>query len=423
MKLRQTTIEKILALAFFAAGVLLFLSGCTKVDAPSLYDQNYKGSPQPIVDSLSPAGSALAGIDTITIYGKNFSADKANDGIYFNATLLYNTSIISASPTKLVVKAPAISGDTIQVRVYVVGAENFSPTITYKLIAAVSPFSKLASGESAYGLCIGPDDSLYASLFNANLSVKDEGIFKITSDGTINRTAYVLPTTSPINSYWGSIKFGPDGNIYALNGKRIVYQLVPGATNPGGATAHWISSFSPAATSFNDLDFDANNNLWVGGNNQAIYRVNINDKSTKSFPFVGNVRAMRCFNGYLYFAATVSGANKVFRAPIVGDSLGNIETYFDISTAYTGTPPNILAITFSAEGDMYVGTDAADFLIIVGSNGSVERPYPLYVSSGVLTSACKSFAWVGTTLYASTSGGGLLKIAPQKQGSTNYGLH
>lgn len=409
-----------IALIAATAGITILINGCKK-EATPLSDSEPPTMPRPIVDSISPAGSALAGIDTVTIYGKNFSPNRANDGIYFNATLINNTAIISASPTKLVFVPPVISGDSIRVRVYVIGAEDFSPTVLYKLYAVITPFSKLASGESAYGVCIGSDDSLYVSLFNANLSVKDEGIFKITADGTINPNPVVKPTTNPINSYWSSIKMGNDGNFYAtLSAKRVVYKLVPGIANPGGITANYITAFSPVPTGFNDLDFDPNHFLWVGGNPKNIYRVNISDKSTKSFLFDGNVKAVRYFNGYLYFAAAVTGGNKVFRAPIVADTLGTPEVYFDISTAYTGSVPNILAITFSADGDMYVGIDAQDYLIVVHPGGGVEKPYSAYISGGFLTSGCKSFAWNGTTLYTSTTGGALLKVAPVKQGAPNY---
>ncbi|MFZ1080334.1 MAG: IPT/TIG domain-containing protein [Candidatus Kryptoniota bacterium] len=403
------------SLAGFTAVVIsiavsLTINGCTKVNAPSLYDPNFKSLPQPVVDSLSPAGSALAGVDTITIYGKYFSANRDSDGIYFNSTLLYNTSIISASQSQLVVKAPALSGDSIQVRVYVIGAVDFSSTVTYELIAAISPFSTLASGEAAYGLCTGTDANLYASLSNANLSgTKDEGIFKIDTT-TGSRTSYASPTSGNVD--WGAIKFGPGGYIYAVKGNRAVYRIPQ-----GGSGAIWASASSGT---FSDLDFDQNGNLWVAGTNN-IYRI-AQDATIKTFPFAGAIHAVRYFNGNLYFAANVgSSPSQVFRSPLVNDSLGTPEAYFNLSSDPTGGN-TIWAITFSADGDMYAGTDSSDYLIVIHPSGIAERPYSLYAASGVLNSPCRAFAWIGTNLYTSTTAGGLLKITARKQGAPYYGI-
>ncbi len=408
----------LIAVAIFLAGSFGMYS-CTKVSAPSLYDPNWKSLPQPVVDSLSPSGSALAGVDTVVIYGKNFSADRDSDGVYFNSTLINGSSIISASQTRLLVKAPAISGDTIQIRVYVIGAINFSSTVIYKLQAAISPFSKLATGEGAYGITTGADSYLYASLSNSTLSgTKDEGIFKIGSDGTKNQ--YALSLTGNVN--WLSLKFGPGGYLYATKSVRAIYRFAP-----GGGTAPQVWASVTGAT-FTDMDFDQDHNLWVGGNNQYIYRVASTDLLLASvtnvarYPFSGNVRALRYYNGYLYFAANVgTSASKVYRAPIVSDTLGTPEVYFDLSNDPTGGS-NIYAITFSADGNMYAGTDSSDYLIVVHPGGSVEKPYSLYIASKVLNSPCKSFAWIGTDLYATTSSGGLLKILARKQGAPYYGI-
>ena len=404
------------------SAILLFLSveGCKK-DAPSLFDPS--SLPMPVVDSLSPAGSALAGIDTILIYGKNFSPNPANDGVFFNSTPVNNSSIFSASATRLAIKAPAVSGNNLSVRVYVIGAVDFSPTVTYSLKPAISAFGTFAAGEGAYGISAGTDTNLYASVSNVNLAVKDEGIFKITPSGVLLRPAYVLPTTSPVNTFWAAVKYGPSGIVYAVKGNRAAYKLTPGQANPGASAWAVLPSGS-----LNDLDFDPSHNLWMGGNGiqtgtdtTDVVSSDLSGNVT-TFHFSGTVRAVRYYNGDLYFAASTQSAIQVLRAPIVGGSLGTPEVYFDASSAYTSAIPVIWGITFSADGDMYVGLDAPDYLIVVHPGGSVDKPYALYVSSGILTSPCKSFAWIGTSLYATTAAGNLLKIATGKQSAPYYGL-
>ena len=411
-----------------SVAVTLNFDGCTKVDSPSLYNQNLGNGPQPVVDSLTPTGSALAGIDTITIYGKNFSAGMDSNQISF---MNYSTKamayyahgflpIISASPTRLMMIAPAISGDTIQVRVSTLSSEYSSSTYNYKLVPAVTPFSTLASGESFYGIAVGYDDSLYVSISNLNLTgTKDEGIFEIgPSSGIRAASPYANPTSGNIG--WPDFKFGPGGYIYAAKGQRAVYRL-----SQGGSGAIWANV---TGASFSTLDFDPNHNLWVGGNDKYIYKFSSADLLLASvtnvtrYPFVGNVRSIRYYNGYLYFAASVTGtSSKVYRAPIVSDTLGTPEVYFDLASDPTGGN-NIYAITFSEDGDMYAGTDSSDYLIVVHPGGAVERRFSLYAASKALNSSCRSFAWIGSNLYASTAAGELLKIVARKQGAPYCGI-
>ncbi len=418
----KTTLKALAGLTaiLLSVAVTLNFDGCTKVDSPSLYNQNLGNGPQPVVDSLTPTGSALAGIDTIVIYGKNFSAGLDSNQIsfmnYSTKALAYYAHgflpIISASPTRLAMIAPAISGDTIQVRVSTLYSEYSSSTYNYRLVSAISPFSHLAAGESMYGLAVGPDDSLYASISNINLSgTKDEGIFQLGPvTGIRAATPYALPTAGNVS--WADIRFGSGGDIYAAKGVRAVYKLSQGKSGTPWAVA--------TGASFSCLDFDPNGNLWVGGNNKDIYMISPS-ASVKSFPFTGNVRAIRYFNGDLYFAANVgSAAGQVFQAPVIGDSIGTPQMYFDLATDPTGGN-NIYAITFSADGDMYAGTDSSDYLIVVHPGGVVEKRFALYTTSKVLNSPCKAFAWIGSNLYTSTAAGELLQIVAGKQGAPYYG--
>ncbi len=381
------------------------LAGCKPDVTPSLYDPSQQYLPNPVVDSLSPSGSALAGVDTVIIYGKNFSAGIKQELVFFNSSMV---PIVGGTVNKIVVQAPAMPSDSIAVRVTVNGALLYSPIVTYRLIAAISQFGNLAAAQVAYGICAGADTSLYAAISSNGV---DRGIFKMTSTGG---SSYAPATAGLIG--WNAIKFGAGGYLYGVRGNRAIYRFAPG----GNANAQiWVSASSGL---FFDIDFDLNNNLWVGGNSQYIYRIKP-DGSVKAFPFSGNVRSVRYYNGYLYFAANVgTAASKVFRSPVVNDSLGTPEVYFDLSSDPTGGN-NIYAITFSADGNMYVGTDSPDYLIVVHPGGVIERPYSLYVTSGVLNSPCRSFAWIGTDLYATTPSGKLLKIVARKQGAPYYGIH
>ncbi|MCL4511683.1 MAG: IPT/TIG domain-containing protein [Bacteroidetes bacterium] len=398
----ETAVELSAVLLF--AVISLNVNGCKPQTTPSLYDPSQQYLPNPVVDSLSPSGSALAGIDTVTIYGKNFSSDVQQELVFFNSTIV---PIVSGNANRIIIKAPATPGDSIAVRVTVNGALLYSPIVVYKLVAGISQFGNLKSPQVAYAVCEGPDSALYTAISSNGV---DRGIFRTTSAGI---SQYAPATSGAIG--WNGMKFGSGGYLYGVRGNRAIYRFAPG----GGSNAQiWVTISSGL---FLDMDFDPNQNLWVGGNSQYIYRITPS-ASIKGFPFSGNVRSVRYYNGYLYFAANVGTApSQVFRAPVVNDSLGTPEVYFDISSDPAGGS-NIYAITFSADGNMYTGTDSSDYLIVVHPGGFVEKPYSLYVTSGVLNSPCRSFAWIGTDLYAATLSGELLKIVARKQGAPYYGL-
>jgi hypothetical protein len=411
-------------LLFASLFFIVILFGCEE-NAPPGLDKDptiqVGNKPQPVIDSISPSGSALAAVDKITIYGKNFSSTPADNFVYFNAS---TAKVLSSTSTRLVVISPIDTG-TLSLKIAVAGADLFSAVISYVLRPAIIPFGNLAKSQTAYGLCAGPDTNLYVSIQNADLTVKDEGIFKLTADGSLVSPPYILPTTSPINTNWPAIKYGPDGNIYSVKGtNRVVYKLEPGKTNPGGTP--WATT--PTGANTVDLDYDPAHYLWVVAKGTSttvdtsyIARIK-SDATVKTFGFSGGIRAVRYYDGYLYVAASKRGANQIWRAPVVADTLGTPEVYFDVSTIYTTSKPIIWGITFAADGDMYVGLDGPDYLIVIHPDKSVEKLYSSYVANRTLNSPCKSFAWIGTTLYVSTDAGRIVKINTNKPGAPYYGI-
>ncbi len=406
-------VERIMVLSTVAAlaGMALNIVGCKPATTPSLYDATQNYSPDPVVDSLSPSGSALAGIDTVTIYGRNFSSSPDSVLVFFTKpgnpnNTVFRGTIFSVTPTRLSVQAPALAGDTVYVQVAVHGALLYG-TVAYKLVNAISEYGGLASDQVAFGLSGSAESELYGAISSSNV---DRGIFKFTQT---SGSSYAGATAGLVG--WNALKFGPGGYLYAVRGNRAIYRIDPG----GGSPQLWKSATSG---SFVDMDFDPSHNLWVGGTGGKIFMVD-QSGNFKGFSFTPAVKALRYFNGSLYIAASVTGASamQVLKAPIINDSLGTPEPYFDLSTDPSGGS-NIYAITFSAAGDMYVGTDSSDYLIVVHPGGVISRPYSLFVQTGALSSPCKSFAWIGPNLYAATLSGQLLQFVVRKDGAPYYGI-
>jgi hypothetical protein len=389
------------SLFLLAAFGLVFLSSCTKLENNSLYDPNVTYRVQPTITSISPTGGAVAGIDTVIIQGTNFSSVLAENSVFFNAQ---PAASLSATTTQIVLKAPLVPSDSIGVRVVVAGSLEFSNTAQYKLKAAVALFGGLPSTESSTTLTTDASGDLYVGYASGGISA---GIIKFTSAGA--RSAYAPGT--PGVSVWTSFKMGPGGYLYGARYLRAIYRYSPGG---GSAAPLWVAL--PTGATIYDIDFDQNGNLWAGGNNSSIYRIQ-SDKTVATFPFIGNVHSLRVYNGYLYFAAGTDAGEKIWRAQISPSGLGTPEVYFDFAAAY---PTNIpLAITFSSDGVMYVGTDSPDGILFVNSNKTFSAPYGVYKAS--FGTGLAYFAWGNADdLYASTSNGILLKFTIRGKTSAPY---
>ncbi|MDZ7288568.1 MAG: IPT/TIG domain-containing protein [candidate division KSB1 bacterium] len=394
-----------MACFLFVIPVLILVVGCENETTPSLYDPNVTSRPGPTIASVSPPNSAFAGIGIVTFTGTNFSPAKAENFVYFDDQL---AEVLEASATQLKVKAPNLVKDSIQVKIAVFKADRFSNTIYYKLEAAVAELTKFASYEEPWGIACDAEGNVYVSLVSNNVAA---GVKKITPDGKLSDYA---PKGTELK--YSALKMGPNGVLYAARIQRVIFQIPAG----GGTPAVFAST---GLGTIYDLDFDAGKNIWAGGNNDFIYRVKP-DKSVKSFPFKANVRSVRVFDNYVYLAGNRDGKEKVWRMRIVSaDEVGAEEEYFDFSATPAGaTGAGIYAITFAADGDMYLGTDANEAMFVVHPNKSYEPLYP-----GLFQPKSLVFAWgKGTELYVTrertaTAAQTIIRVNTLKNSAPYYG--
>lgn len=376
---------------------VLMMAGCNEEPPASLYSDNYTSRPQPAVSTLNPATTALAGVTTITITGTNFSAVASENQVYFDAT---PATILTASTTQLTVRAPNLVKDTVQVRVSVYKSDKYSESKPYKLLAAVMDFGGLAKTDEPYAVTADLAGNIY-------VSISASGVKKITPAGV--KTDYATHAAGVTK--WSAMKIGPGGVLYSARILRVIYTTPAG----GGAPVIWVTG--SAIGNIYDLDFDAQGNCWAGGNNAAVYRVK-QDKTIKAFPFVCNARSMRVYNGYLYVGGKVDTTEGVWRAQIItSDSLGTFESYYNFGASYPGYVVN--AVTFAADGDMYVGTDAPQAVVVVHQNRSAEPLYP-----GLFSPVTLLFTWgAGDDMYMirSVNTPQLIKSTMLKNGAPYYG--
>ena len=394
------TLARTTSFLSFVVLVILFVSGCENPKTGSLYDPSATSKAQPTITGVSPSGSAFAGMDTIVIAGSNFSSVLAENTVYFNTTA---ATLLNAAPAQIKLIAPLVALDSVAVRVSVFGSDMFSNTLQYKLIAGLVTFGKLITGELASSVTTDATGNIYAGY---SASAVEAGILKITPAGV--RSNYAPGTAGVVA--WSSFKMGPGGYIYGARNVRALYRFSPGG---GSSAALWTQI---VGTTLSDFDFDQSGNMWTGGNNANIYRI-AQDKTVSSYPFVGVVHSLRVYNGYLYFSAKTDAGEKVWRAQISASGLGTPEIYFDFATAY---PANqAIAITFSSDGILYIGTDSPNGLVVVNPDKSYSAPFAAYTS--LYSPAFLSLAWgAADDLYATSTAGVLMKFTMRGKKSAPY---
>ncbi len=378
---------------------LLLVNSCSDELTPSLYEDKPPGA-TPVISSVDPPESALAGITTITITGENFSATPENNLVFFNSS---EAEILTASETQLVVKAPNIVGEGINLKIAVYKVELFSNTINYTLESAIAEPYAFKDFEDPYAITVDSEENIFLSFVETNVG---QGVNKLTPAGELTNFAPKGGET-----FYNGLKYAGNDVLYGARGVRAIFEITEG--NSPATYAVFDNG-----TTMLDLDFDKDKNLWVGGTGGKLYRVPANSSGTsdwKSFDFEPSIVSIRIFNDNLYAAAS----DAVWQIPIISsDSLGTATKYFDLSASYPSV--RALAIEFSADGTLFIGTDNENPIIAVHPDLSHEEWYP-----GVLTPPASKFVWGnGQHLYYTVGATGartIIKLNMERNGAPHYG--
>ncbi|AFH48713.1 Hypothetical protein IALB_1002 [Ignavibacterium album JCM 16511] len=404
------TLYKILII--IAALGLSILYSCSEETAPSLYDPGkYQFREDPVITNIDPPGSALAGVTVLTITGNNFSDVPGETSVYFNGV---KGQVLNVTTTQIQVKPPVVVADTVLVKVKVAGAINLSNTLIYKLTAAVVEVYKFDPNNGEVPWAITFDNTQ-----NMVVSVEGKGVWKF--DGVANPNKTYIPKGA--ETKWNTLRQFSNGDIYASKSLRGIWKLTQGVTPPN---APWVAT--PSGTVLIDFDFDQNTNLWAVGSNNFIFRIK-QDLSIAQYSFQAQLRAVRVYNGSLYVAGLKSGVEGVWKIPIdANGDLGTEELYFDMTANFPAIKIN--AMTFSADGDLFLGTDRTnDPIIIVKPDKSTQTLYEGVIPAKKIV----SMYWpTGNFLYVTreaerdaTSGSiirtqTILKIDIQKPGAVYF---
>ena len=385
----------------------IWFMACENDVPSSIYDPDDLGEATPAISSITPADSTTTGIGNIVISGSNFSPVAEENLVFFNKT---RAKVVSSTENEIIVESPIVVGDSVAVKVSVRDSYHFSNDYLYSLFEAVYEFGGFDDYTDPYALAVDNDENLY-------VSIAGKKIEKVSPDGTRETYANVL-----VDKCSGMV-MGPNGDIYYANILQYIFLL------PAGGGQDGIFVRTPGGVQ--DLDFDANGNIFCGGNGKEIYWVNVAEKTSttvKEYPSI-NIKSIRVFNGYVYVVGDYVGTEQdqvkfaVYRNQILDaeGTLGETEMVFAFSNEF---PTAILySVNFDIDGIMYLGTSMPDKAILkVQQDGSYSVLYPR-----VMDAETYEMCWGnGNHMYITrrnkdVSIRRVLKLNMFKQGAPYYG--
>ncbi len=361
--------------------ILTLQWGCERTPTPSVFQNKPPERPNPVITEILPPGRGIAGITHVTVKGKNFSPDTAENSVFFKAQ---RAKMISASETTLVVLAPEIVEDSIPVRVSVRGALLYSNILYYSLEQAAIEYGLYGlENEDLYGITVDNEENLYVSLNPFRLD-------KITPDGV--RHDNWGKTTGVLNAK--RMKVGPGDYIYLVKHNTRIYRI----PRAGGSSSTYVSSLPGKVY---DFDFDENGNIYAGGDGDFLMFIDANKNVTTAASYPGvYIKGVRVLGGYVYVAGNEGDSlEAVWRNKINSPgNLGPREMIFNLTEANIWTGIKILSFAFDSDGNMYLGTNAPDPIIVVKAEqnySEYEVLYPGYLEPDVF-----DMAWgTGNYLY------------------------
>ncbi|MCF7824709.1 MAG: IPT/TIG domain-containing protein [Candidatus Marinimicrobia bacterium] len=358
-------------------GILVFtmiMSSCETEDPVSIYDPDVTGNATPVVTTVVPDSNynasniTFSGVGVVRITGENFSATPDYNNVFFDGL---PGEVISASATELRVRVPDVVGDSIEVRVAVQGSFHFGDyALPYKLTPAVKEIGGFDDLDQLYSLACDTSENLYVSSFGSP-KIK---ILEVQPDSLKD----VLFSTLTVSST--ALKYGGNDMLY-MTGGALVYSM--NRLDGTYAVTDWFIFGSTDLTK--DLDFVDSTQAFLGMNKASGlgYVMSLDLENTTidtAYAYDSlSIAAVRIFDNDLYVAGSykidgVSQAGTVWKNSISGTTLGTKELVVDLGDYPDYASAQITAVTFSADGKMYLGLNSVS-AILVYDNGILAPFY------------------------------------------------
>ena len=320
----------------------------------------------PKILRVSPSDSALAGVGVIVLYGQYLSPQSQNNIVLINGQ---PTVELSSTDTSVTIESPSeVIGDSLTISTTVIGANEFDSFYPYLMIDPTIAVGEFGEFDDVYGLAVGTLENLYVSLGNKK-------IYQVTPAGEKTVYADITPLIK-----MDALRMGPDGYLYGVARRPIVYRIPPGGGNE--------EIFAVVSERVTDLDFDENGNMWTAGKGAVLFRVapDASDSAMAEYPIDTEINALSVFDSYVYALGIYTGDDTLavqsglYRNQLNSDgSVGATELVLDFGDYFGTFVPVMMDMTFAADGDLYVIASSAVGGLVLHppyDHSSIEEFYP-----------------------------------------------
>lgn len=345
---------------------LFTMFACQNDYPPSVWNPEYSSRPIPVINNIEPVEGSFAGVGVVTIHGEHFSWNLEDNRVYFNGI---PGTTLSASENVLTVQTSTVVDDSALVKVYVTGAiVHGIYDKPYKLSKAAVEYEAINNFVDPLALACDKDDAIYTL---------DKEQMRVIRVAHPDSGATIIAGTSPVAITTG-MKIGPGGDVYFLAG--INLHRIPAGTSTMETYVTLPRNSRPVY-----FDFDHNLNIFAAGQGGTIECIHPDKSRFTAVDFPQHhIFSLRIFDGYVYIFAEYIGDDPkvvfrgIWRYEIL-DSDGNLgtgELYFDWGAHAGEDGPTILSMTFSENGDMYLGMDKEQAITILHSDKTTDYLYP-----------------------------------------------
>ncbi|MDZ7262761.1 MAG: IPT/TIG domain-containing protein [candidate division KSB1 bacterium] len=358
--------------------LMVVMTGCEYDVKQPLWYQDFQNPPTPVITQIEPP-RAIAGVNTITIRGENFATPPATNDVYFDNL---PAEIVETSATSIKVRRPNLVTDSCTIKVVSSQALVVAKYGPYRIDPVMVRYGAFLENTVLSVVAVDSAENLYV------VEAASLNVYKITPEG--DKTIIATVTRAPTDA-----SIGPDGNLYLPGYSRAIEKV----NLTTGVVERWTQL--PAGKNVKYGDFDAQGYFYTGGTRTDLVVVPFNLATTPTsagFYATEEILAIRVYHGYIYVASrTSTKPAKIWRHPLdANGNVGSQELVLDMSETGEFSSRLIKAITFSANGTLYLATDSPNPLLSVDpATQTVDFFY-----KNILPPYCKHFSWGnGTYLY------------------------
>jgi len=317
-------------------------------EADSLFDPDFGYDRAiPVVNSIEPSTGYLAGVDFITIVGENFHPTADSNRIYFDGQ---PGTILTSTQNLMEVRPAQVSGDDIEVKVAVSGAEQFSEPFSYVLNPPLLvPSPDLKDSDVANATFTDLDGNVYVHILRDGSTI---GIQKI--DAVTQAMSEFIPPNNI--SVFNDLLISSTGEVHTVQTKNgAVFSWVPG--NSTRWSPKYIVGFT---SSIEEIEYDEYGHLWTVGKSPSIARFEIGNPANKElFPLGHEFTTVRYFDGKLYVGGTIDDVLQIYTFDVdANGAMTNGQTFYTMSDFSQQEITTIRTMEIASDGTVYVGINS-----------------------------------------------------------------